>query len=62
MSKFSDMELTKILDMIEFLHAENLFIINLMLSLHMKRDEAEKSYKEIEQHMTEEFEKCRKRW
>lgn len=62
MSKFSDMEFTKILNMIEFLHAENLYIINLILHVHLKKDEADKSYEEISKHMIEEFDKCRKDW
>ena len=62
MGKFSGMELTKILDMIEFLHAENLYIINLILHMHLKRSEAEKSYEEISRHLIEEFDKCRKDW
>ena len=48
--------------MIEFLHAENLYIINLMLHIHMKKNEADKSYEEISKHMIEEFDKCRKDW
>lgn len=62
MNKLKDKEFTKILDMIEFLHAENLYIIRLMLHLHLKRNEAEKNYEEISRQFIEEFDKCRKNW
>lgn len=62
MSKFNDMEFTKILNMIEFLHAENLYIINLMLHMHLKKNEADKGYEEISRQMIKEFDKCRKDW
>lgn len=57
-----DKEFTKILDMMEFLHGEHLFMMNLMLKLMLKPEDAEERYEEISKLWNEGFDRVRKDW
>ena len=57
-----DKEFTKILDMMEFLHGEHLFMMNLMLKLMLKPKDAEERYEEIAKLWNEGFDRVRKDW
>ena len=58
----SDKKFEKIMDMFECLHAENLYLLSVMLHLVMKNDLANKNYELISKQMEEFYDKTRKRW
>lgn len=57
-----DIEFVKIMDMFEFLHGEHLYMMNLMLHLVMKPEQADKTFEEISKPWIEGFDKVRKKW
>lgn len=58
----NDKMYTKIMDAIEILHAENLVLMSTVLQLHLKHEQADQLYKDMEELWNKKLDDVRKNW